>query len=120
MKLRFLHYTYTTLMKHDGSSKEGTRDDLQEAEGGALELAGGGGGGSVEPLIKSARLVSSESTRVESELTVNAIRMSVWLPSKYTERGYARLERTSDERESNRASRSFRSVSTLSHAPLCQ
>lgn len=58
----------------------------QEVEGAALVLAGGGGGGGrVEPLIKSARLVSSESTRVESELTAGRIRMSVSLPSQYTE-----------------------------------
>ena len=86
-RLGFLHNLYTTLAKDKGSGQGRKRGvPSQEVEGAALVLAGGGGGGGrVEPLIKSARLVSSESTRVESELTAGRIRMSVSLPSQYTE-----------------------------------
>lgn len=84
-RLGSLHNLYTTVVKDDGSGKNEQGVPSQEVEDAALVLAGGcgGGGGRVEPLIKSARLVSSESTRVESELTASTCGCQVSLPSKY-------------------------------------
>lgn len=59
--------TTKTLGQSEGIGKRRWVD--QEALVGLVTEGGAEGGGSAVPLIKSERLVSSESTRVERELT---------------------------------------------------
>jgi len=62
--------------------------------------------------MRSARLVSSESTRVDSEDTVRRC-INQQVPERQTEQlSDSRLERTSEDKVSNRVSRSFNNVST--------
>jgi hypothetical protein len=83
-RLGSLHNLYTTVVKDDGSGKNelSTRVDSLET--------------SLADLMSGSTLPPPPPQP----------------PASTNAEGYARLERTSDERESNRASRSFRSVST--------